>query len=46
MEIHPGAGGTEAMDWGQMLLRMYQRYCDTAGLNLKSTIMSLVKKLG
>ena len=22
LEIHPGAGGTEAMDWGQMLLRM------------------------
>ena len=27
MEIHAGAGGTEAMDWAQMLLRMYQRYC-------------------
>ena len=26
MEIHPGAGGTEAMDWADMLLRMYQRY--------------------
>src|SRR5699024_8110154 len=23
MEIHPGAGGTEAMDWADMLLRMY-----------------------
>jgi peptide chain release factor 2 len=28
LEIHPGAGGTEAMDWAQMLLRMYQRYSD------------------
>lgn len=28
MEIHPGAGGTEAMDWANMLLRMYQRYCE------------------
>ncbi|KJY61168.1 Peptide chain release factor RF2 [Lactobacillus apis] len=29
LEIHPGAGGTEAMDWGQMLFRMYQRYADS-----------------
>lgn len=29
LEIHPGAGGTEAMDWAQMLLRMYQRYADS-----------------
>lgn len=27
MEIHPGAGGTESMDWAEMLFRMYQRYC-------------------
>ena len=24
--IHPGAGGTEAMDWAQMLYRMYTRW--------------------
>jgi len=28
VEIHPGAGGTESQDWAEMLLRMYQRYCD------------------
>lgn len=28
LEIHPGAGGTEAQDWGSMLLRMYQRWAD------------------
>ena len=28
IEIHPGAGGTEAQDWAEMLLRMYQRFCD------------------
>lgn len=26
LEIHPGAGGTESMDWASMLYRMYQRY--------------------
>ena len=28
LEIHPGAGGTEAQDWASMLLRMYQMYLD------------------
>ena len=28
LEIHPGAGGTEAQDWASMLLRMYQMFCD------------------
>ncbi|AKP68208.1 peptide chain release factor 2 [Companilactobacillus ginsenosidimutans] len=28
LEIHPGAGGTESQDWGEMLLRMYQRWAD------------------
>jgi len=26
--IHPGAGGTESMDWAAMLLRMYLHYCE------------------
>lgn len=31
LEIHPGAGGTEAMDWASMLLRMYERFCEANG---------------
>ena len=28
LEIHPGAGGTEACDWAEMLLRMYKMFLD------------------
>ena len=31
LEIHPGAGGTEAQDWAAMLLRMYLRWADKYG---------------
>ena len=29
--IHSGAGGTEACDWANMLLRMYQRFAEKSG---------------
>ena len=29
VEIHPGAGGTEAQDWADMLYRMYVLYAET-----------------
>ena len=28
LELHSGAGGTEACDWVSMLLRMYERWCE------------------
>ncbi len=33
--IKPGAGGTEACDWAQMLYRMYTRFAERKGFNLE-----------
>ena len=33
--IHPGAGGTEAMDWAEMLYRMYTRWCQDNNFKLE-----------
>jgi len=33
--IHPGAGGTESQDWAEMLYRMYSRWANKNGYQLK-----------
>lgn len=35
LTIHPGAGGTEAQDWAEMLYRMYSRWANANGYELK-----------
>lgn len=35
LSFHPGAGGTEAQDWAQMLYRMYVRWGERHGFNVK-----------
>lgn len=36
ISLHAGAGGTEAMDWVSMLLRMYTRWCEDNGFQVKT----------
>ncbi|MGB3455853.1 MAG: peptide chain release factor 2 [Litorimonas sp.] len=35
VEIHPGAGGTEAQDWAEMMMRMYSRWANARGMKVE-----------
>ena len=34
VEIHPGAGGTEAQDWAEMVMRMYMKWAGSRGMKV------------
>lgn len=34
LDIQSGAGGTEAQDWAEMILRMYMRFCESRGFRV------------
>ena len=35
LTLHPGAGGTEAQDWAEMLYRMYSRWANKSGYKVE-----------
>lgn len=35
LEVHAGAGGTDAQDWADMILRMYVRWCERHGFKVE-----------
>ena len=40
VSINAGAGGTEAQDWADMLLRMFLRYCEKRGYKHRNDRLS------
>ncbi len=46
LEIHSGAGGTEACDWAMMLKRMYLRWCDNKGYKVELIDEQLGEEVG
>jgi len=46
VEINPGAGGTDACDWAQMLVRMYCRWAELRGLSVEILDQSLAEEAG
>ena len=46
LSIYAGAGGTDAQDWAQMLLRMYIRWAENHKLNIKTVDQSPGEEAG
>ncbi len=46
LEIHSGAGGTEACDWANMLYRMYTRYLSKSGYKYREIDKQLGEEVG
>lgn len=46
LEIAAGAGGTEAMDWAQMLMRMYTRWAERHGYSVEVLDLSEGEEAG
>jgi peptide chain release factor 2 len=45
-EIHSGAGGTDAQDWAEMLLRMYRRWAEARGFELELDAVTYGQEAG
>jgi len=46
LSINAGAGGTESCDWAAMLLRMYSRWSENKGFNIKTIDMLVGEEAG
>lgn len=46
LSIYAGAGGTDAQDWAQMLMRMYVRWAEKAGLSIQTIEESAADEAG
>ena len=46
LEISAGAGGTEAQDWAQMIMRMYTRWAERKGYSVEIVDLSEGEEAG
>ncbi|MFN3926841.1 MAG: peptide chain release factor 2 [Pseudanabaenaceae cyanobacterium] len=46
LTINAGAGGTDAQDWAEMLLRMYTRFCEARGYQVELSDLSEGEEAG